>query len=239
MARRESKEPPKPSKAWLETYGDMIPLMLCFFVMLFNPTEVDEIQLAQLTVALQGDPTSGGMSLSTGRLADLGNTVNSLPAMEKGKVLGLAVKKAVSLFAPEIRSNKISVTADERGLVITLASDSFFRENSAELNIDETRETLLHLAQFLSLSDLKERKFRIEGHTDSTAPDPALWQSNWELSAARALNVLHYLSDFGADERRFSVLGYADTQPKFADDTAEGRAYNRRIDVIILDEGHF
>ena len=221
MARRESKEPPKPSKAWLETYGDMITLMLCFFVMLFNPTEVDEIQLAQLTVALQGDPTSGGMSLSTGRLADLGNTVNSLPAMEKGKVLGLAVKKAVSLFAPEIRSNKISVTADERGLVITLASDSFFRENSAELNIDE------------------ERKFRIEGHTDSIAPDPALWQSNWELSAARALNVLHYLSDFGADERRFSVLGYADTQPKFADDTAEGRAYNRRIDVIILDEGHF
>ena len=104
---KEKKEPPKPSKAWLETYGDMITLMLCFFVMLFNPTEIDEIQLAHLTVALQGDPTSGGMSLAAGRLADLGNTITSLPSLEKGKSLGLAVKKAVSIFAPEINSNKI------------------------------------------------------------------------------------------------------------------------------------
>ncbi|WP_428768341.1 flagellar motor protein MotB [Treponema sp. HNW] len=236
---KEKKEAPKASKAWLETYGDMITLMLCFFVMLFNPTEIDEIQLAQLTVALQGDPTSGGMSLSAGRLADLGNTITSLPALEKGKVLGLAVKKAVSIFAPEINSNKIKVTADERGLVVTLAADSFFRENSAELLIDETRETLLKLAQFLNLSDLKDRKFRIEGHTDSIAPDPALWPSNWELSAARAVNVLHYLVDFGADERRFSVAGYGNTQPQFAEDMPEGRAYNRRVDIIILDEGHF
>ena len=227
MARRESKEPPKPSKAWLETYGDMITLMLCFFVMLFNPTEIDEIQLAQLTVALQGDPTSGGMSLAAGRLADLGNTITSLPSLEKGKSLGLAVKKAVSIFSPEINSNKIK------------ASDALFRENSAELLIDETRETLLKLAQFLNLSDLKDRRFRIEGHTDSIVPDPALWPSNWELSAARAVNVLHYLADFGADERRFSVAGYGNTQPQFAEDMPERRAYNRRVDIIILDEGHF
>ncbi len=239
MAKKERKQTPKASKAWLETYGDMITLMLCFFVALFNPTEIDEIQLAQLTVALQGDPTSGGMSLSSGRLADLGNAVTSLPALEKGKVLGLAVKKATSVFAPEIHSNKILVTADERGLVITLASDAFFRENSAELLIDETRDTLLRLAQFFSLSELKDRKFRIEGHTDSIAPDPALWPSKWELSAARAVNVLHYLADFGADENRFYVAGYGDTQPKAAEDTPEGRAYNRRVDIIILDEGHF
>ena len=236
---KEKKEPPKASKAWLETYGDMITLMLCFFVMLFNPTEIDEIQLAQLTVALQGDPTSGGTSLAAGRLADLGNTITSLPSLEKGKSLGLAVKKAVSIFSPEINSNKIKVTADERGLVITLASDALFRENSAELLIDETRETLLKLAQFLNLSDLKDRRFRIEGHTDSIVPDPALWPSNWELSAARAVNVLHYLADFGADERRFSVAGYGNTQPQFAEDMPEGRAYNRRVDIIILDEGHF
>ncbi|HPA11449.1 MAG TPA: OmpA family protein, partial [Treponemataceae bacterium] len=58
-------------------------------------------------------------------------------------------------------------------------------------------------------------------------------------SAARAVNVLHYLTDFGADEERFSVAGYADTRPVFTNDTAEGRAYNRRVDIIILDEGHF
>lgn len=236
---RETKKLEGPSKAWLETYGDMITLMLCFFVMLFNPSEVDEVQLAQLTVALQGDPTSGGMSLSSGRLADLGNSVATLPSIDKGKSLGQAVKKAVSLFSPEIKSNKIAVTPNERGLVITLASDSFFKEGSAELNIDETRDILLKLAQFFQSPDLAKRSFRIEGHTDSTPVDPKLWKSNWDLSVARSLNILYYLSDFGANEKQFSVAGYGDTRPQFSNETAEGRAYNRRVDIIILDEGHF
>ncbi len=239
MGKRESKKPEGASKAWLETYGDMITLMLCFFVMLFNPVQVDETQQAQLTVALEGDPTSGGMSLTAGRLADLGNTINSLPSIEKGNSLGLAVKKAVSLFAPDIKSNRITVTTDERGLVVTLASDSFFREGSAELLITETRDTLLRLSQFLTSEELVGRDFRIEGHTDSTPVDENLWSSNWELSGARALNVLYYLSDFGVNDENFSFLGYADTQPKFPNDTAEGRGYNRRVDIIILDEGHF
>lgn len=239
MAKKERRKPEKASKAWLETYGDMITLMLCFFVMLFNPTEIDEIQMAQLTVALSGDPTSGGMSLTAGRLADLGNTINSLPSIEKGSSLGLAVKKAVSLFAPDIKSNRITVTTDERGLVVTLASDSFFKEGSAELLIDETRDTLFRLSQFFTSPEVEGRNFRIEGHTDSVPADTNLWVSNWDLSSARALNVLYYLSDFGVDDEPFSVAGYADKQPKFSNDTAEGRAYNRRVDIIILDEGHF
>ncbi len=236
---RERKEPDKPSTAWQGTYGDMITLMLCFFVMLYNPTEIDAVQMAALTASLQGDPTAGGQSLSAGRLADLGNTVNSLPALDKGKSLGLAVKRAVSLFAPDVKSSRITLTSDERGLIITLASDAFFKQGSADLDIDATRDTMLRLAQFLSSDELKGRRFRIEGHTDNTPVTGTEFPSNWELSAARAVNVLHYLADFGVDESQFSVAGYADTRPKFSDDTAEGRAYNRRVDIIILDDGHF
>lgn len=236
---RERKEPDKPSTAWQGTYGDMITLMLCFFVMLYNPTEIDAVQMAALTASLQGDPTAGGQSLSAGRLADLGNTVNSLPALDKGKSLGLAVKRAVSLFAPDVKSSRITLTSDERGLIITLASDAFFKQGSADLDIDATRDTMLRLAQFLSSDELKGRRFRIEGHTDNTPVSGTEFPSNWELSTARAVNVLHYLADFGVDESQFSVAGYADTRPKFSDDTAEGRAYNRRVDIIILDDGHF
>ncbi|HIW36821.1 MAG TPA: flagellar motor protein MotB [Candidatus Treponema faecavium] len=236
---RERKEPDKPSTAWQGTYGDMITLMLCFFVMLYNPTEIDAVQMAALTASLQGDPTAGGQSLSAGRLADLGNTVNSLPALDKGKSLGLAVKRAVSLFAPDVKSSRITLTSDERGLIITLASDAFFKQGSADLDIDATRDTMLRLAQFLSSDELKGRRFRIEGHTDNTPVTGTEFPSNWELSTARAVNVLHYLADFGVDESQFSVAGYADTRPKFSDDTAEGRAYNRRVDIIILDDGHF
>ena len=240
---KKAKEPEKPSTAWLGTYGDMITLMLCFFVMLYNPSEVDVTQMATITQSLQmqeTETTSGGLSLSAGQLSDLGNNINSLPSLEKGKSLGMAKKKAVSLFAPDIKSNKITITSDERGLIITLLSDNFFEEGSAELNINDTRETLLRLADFFRSDELKGRRFRIEGHTDNTpVAENSIFPSNWELSATRAINVLHYLADYGVRENDFSVAGYADTRPKFSNDTAEGRAYNRRVDIIILDEGHF
>ncbi len=240
----KKKEPEKPSTAWLGTYGDMITLMLCFFVMLYNPSEIDVTQLATITESLQMNQTesvSGGMSLSAGRLADLGNTISSLPSVERGRSLGMAKKKAVSLFAPDVKSNRITITSDERGLVITLAADSFFRQGSADLDVENTRETLLRLSEFFNDEGLKSRRFRIEGHTDSNPVDPVTtgFASNWELSAARAMNVLHYLADFGADEKKFSIAGYADTRPKFTDPSAEAQAYNRRVDIIILDEGHF
>ena len=240
---KKDKQPEKPSTAWLGTYGDMITLMLCFFVMLYNPSEVDVTQMATITQSLQmqeTETTSGGLSLSAGQLSDLGNNINSLPSLEKGKSLGLAKKKAVSLFAPDVKSNKITITSDERGLIITLLSDNFFEEGSAELNINDTRETLLRLADFFRSDELKGRRFRIEGHTDSTpVAENSIFPSNWELSATRAVNVLHYLADYGVRENDFSVAGYSDTRPKFSNDTAEGRAYNRRVDIIILDEGHF
>ena len=240
---RKAKQPEKPSTAWLGTYGDMITLMLCFFVMLYNPSEVDVTQMATITQSLQmqeTETTSGGLSLSAGQLSDLGNNINSLPSLEKGKSLGMAKKKAVSLFAPDVKSNKITITSDERGLIITLLSDNFFEEGSAELNINDTRETLLRLADFFRSDELKGRRFRIEGHTDSTpVAENSIFPSNWELSSTRAINVLHYLADYGVRENDFSVAGYADTRPKFSNDTAEGRAYNRRVDIIILDEGHF
>ncbi len=243
MGKKEKKEPEGPSTAWMGTYGDMITLMLCFFVMLYNPSEVDITELATITQSLQmqeTESTSGGLSLSAGQLSDLGNNINALPSLEKGKSLGLAKKKAVSLFAPDIKSNKITITSDERGLIITLLSDNFFEEGSAELNINETRDTLLRLSDFFKTPELKGRNFRIEGHTDNTpVADNEKFPSNWELSATRAVNVLHYLADYGVEENNFSVAGYADTKPKFSNETPEGRAYNRRVDIIILDEGHF
>lgn len=134
---RKAKEPQKPSQSWLGTYGDMITLMLCFFVALYNPSEIDVTQMATITQSLQMNQTetiTGGLSLSAGQLSDLGNKINSLPSLEKGKSLGTAKKKAVSLFAPDVKSNKITITSDERGLIITLLSDNFFEEGSAELN---------------------------------------------------------------------------------------------------------
>ena len=107
------------------------------------------------------------------------------------------------------------------------------------MNIEESRTLLQNLALLLSSGDLAGRTFRIEGHTDDRPTDTdGPFPTNWELSTARSTNVLHYLVDFGADERRFQVAGFSDTVPLASNDTEEGRAYNRRVDVVILNEGH-
>ncbi|HON12636.1 MAG TPA: flagellar motor protein MotB [Treponema sp.] len=227
---------------WIVTYSDMVTLLLTFFAALFNVSEVDEVQLQQMISSLNNigmGAMEGGATLTAGRNADLGNTIMSLPSSEKGRSLSTAKKKATSLFAPEVKSNKIRVTVDERGLVISLASDAFFAPASARVNIEETRDILLRLGALLNSEELQKRKFRIEGHTDSSPVDPnGPWPSNWELSTARSINVLKYLTDIGVEEKRFQVAGFADTVPIASNDTPEGRAYNRRVDIVILDEGH-
>jgi chemotaxis protein MotB len=242
MAKKKKPDAGGAGGEWIVTYSDMVTLMLCFFVALFNPDDVDPAQLAAMISSLNNlglGGSSGGNTLSAGKSADLGNTIMSLPSSERGQSLGNALRKAVRLFSPEIHSNKIKVTHDERGLVITLASDAFFNPASARVNIEETRDILLRLGGLLVSDDLRGRQFRIEGHTDAVPVDPdGPWPSNWELSSMRSINILHYLTDLGVDENRFQVAGFADTMPVADNSTAEGRMYNRRVEVIILDEGH-
>ena len=243
MARKKREGPAGPSGGeWLVTYADMVTLMLCFFAIMFNPDTTTTTQMQQIATSMRVGGLGampGGLTLSTGRSADLGNTIMSLPSMERGRAMGTALRRAVSVFSPEIRTNRVRVTHDERGLVITLASDAFFNPASARINIEQTRDTLLRLGSFLNSQELQGRKFRIEGHTDAVDVDPAgPWESNWELSAARSINILHYLSGIGIDERRFQVAGFADTAPITTNETPQGRAYNRRVDIIILDDGH-
>ncbi|QQO08251.1 flagellar motor protein MotB [Breznakiella homolactica] len=241
MARKKREEE-KAGGDWIVTYSDMVTLLLCFFAALFNVSEIDEVQLQQMISSLNNigmGASEGGNTLSSGRNADLGNTIMQLPSMERGRSLSTAKTKAISLFNPEIRSNKVRVSSDERGLIISLASDAFFNPASAQINIEETRDILLRLGTLLVSDDLRGRKFRIEGHTDSEPTDPnGPWGTNWNLSVQRSLSVLKYLTDLGVDENRFQVAGFADTVPIASNATAEGRAYNRRVDIIILDEGH-
>jgi chemotaxis protein MotB len=242
MARKKKQDDSLPPNTSLNTYADMVTLMLCFFVIMFNPDEVTQGQMEAISTSMRTGgigAMAGGKTLSVGRSAELGNTVMSMPSMEQGRNLGTALRKAISVFSPEIRSNKIKVTHDERGLVITLAGDAFFNPASARINIEATRDILLRLGTYLVSDDLKGRKFRIEGHTDSVDVDPAgPWEDNWQLSSERSRAILRYLTAIGVDERRFQIAGFADTMPVSTNATPEGRANNRRVDVIILDEGH-
>ncbi|MDR0909482.1 MAG: flagellar motor protein MotB [Spirochaetaceae bacterium] len=240
--KKKEKKGMAVGKGWMDTYSDMITLCLCFFVAMYEPNAAEPSQLAALasTFAAQGAGASvGGTAYSAGKLANLGASVMSLLSSVPGRALGDATQMAVSLFSPDIKSNKVRVTSNERGLIISLAGDAFFNPASARINIDQTRDILLRLANLLNSEAVAGRTFRIEGHTDDAPIDPnGPWESNWELSTARSISVLHYLSDLGVDENRFQVAGFADTVPVATNDSPEGRAYNRRVDVVILTDGH-
>ena len=225
---------------YMLTYGDMVTLLLCFFVLLYNPPIDEGSKIKLILAAFSGlGVQTGGNTLQSGKLAELGNNVMALPSMDNGRAMSTARKRAISTFQPEIKTKKMRIKEDERGLVISLAADSFFKPGTADIDIEQARVTLQKAALLLNSDDLTDKIFRVEGHTDATPTGPdSPWPSNWELSTARSTNVLHYLVDFGVNEDQFQVAGFADTMPLASEETEEGRAYNRRVDIIILTEGH-
>ncbi|MGI9256821.1 MAG: OmpA family protein, partial [Salinispira sp.] len=202
---------------------------------------IDGYEFQLILAAFQGlGNLDGGNTLESGRLAELGHTIERLPSQQIGRSLAKARRVAVSLFEPEIRSQQVRITEDERGLVISLASDAFFDIGSADIRLEDTRDVLQKLAILLSEPYLSDRYFRIEGNTDSfpTGGPNDIWASNWHLGADRALNTMLLLTQFGAPESQFQILSYGEYRPIVANDTPEGRAYNRRVDVVIVSEGN-
>ena len=236
MAKKRKSNESGVKEGWLTTFADMLCLLLCFFAILFNPiTEEDTLSAIADYFANMG----WGYSISIGRMQDTGNTISSLPSLTRGNALADSYRRAISLFNPQINSNQVKVTQDERGVIISFASDVFFNSASARINVEQSRHILINLAFLLNSSEVAGRRYRIEGHTDAVNVDPAgPWESNWQLSTERALSVLYYLTDLGVSEYRAQVAGFGHTMPLASEDTIEGRAFNRRVDIVIIDDAH-
>ena len=174
----------------------------------------------------------GGYSLSSGRLEELGQNMRNLPSTQIGRALAKSLKKAISIFRPEISSKKVRIIEDERGLVITLASDAFFDPGSAILKKD-ARDILKKVANIIN----SVKNFvRIEGHTDGRPVEAnSPYPTNWELSGARALKTLRFLNEIEkVANKRLSAVAFGQQRPLDNNNTPEGRAYNRRVDIVIL-----
>jgi chemotaxis protein MotB len=152
-----------------------------------------------------------------------------------GTYLSKTYKHALSMFQTEIQTHKMRVLMERRGIIIQLGADMFFEPGSAVVN--PTAEAILKKLSLL-LAEIPN-KIRIEGHTDNR---PVVadryghkFESNWELSAQRAINIIKYYEALGIPESRMMAVAYSDTKPLVPNDTPEGRAYNRRVDIVIID----
>ena len=224
---------------WLVTYGDMITLLLAFFIVLFTAATIDGYEIRLILSAFSGlGNSAGGNTLEINQLAELGNSALTLPSSTIGRQLDRDRSVTQLALRDQLRNTNIVTREDERGFVVSLGADAFFESGSAEVNIENARDTLVEVATLLQQPELEDITFRIEGHTDSILPDPSgPWPTNWDLSAARSINILRYLVDYGVSEERFQVMGLADTVPLAPNDTAEGRALNRRVDIVLITEG--
>ncbi|NQT22423.1 MAG: OmpA family protein [Candidatus Omnitrophica bacterium] len=134
-----------------------------------------------------------------------------------------------------LKGKKVGLELEDRGLVITLADNILFDSGKAEIK-DDAKPVLNKICKVIK-SKAADKNIGVEGHTDNVPIKHSGWKSNRELSTARANNVYHYLIDVGKlIPAKLTTMGYGEFKPVVSNDTEDGRAKNRRVEIVILPE---
>ncbi|MCK9525363.1 MAG: OmpA family protein [Limnochordia bacterium] len=226
MRKRERQESSNAG-SWLTTYSDMVTLLLAFFVLLFAFSNVDEGKFSSIINAFQNylGILSEGQSLM--------DSPASLPYdySEMGNRQLLELWEQISEYIAQEELQGVELELQERGLIVRFAEQVFFDLGQAVLK-PEALEVLGSLAD--QLRNLPN-PLRVEGHTDDWPIRTSAFPSNWELSVHRATNVVRFLIEQeGFDPQLLSAAGYSEYRPIRPNDTAQDRALNRRVDIVIL-----
>lgn len=252
MARKKKHEGHANHERWLVSYADFITLLFAFFVVMFASSQTDKAKARQISESVTDALDKGGVQAVVHEV--LGGTVDekgSGNAMMKGpggseprNVPNPPVPPVNAELLPklqylnealkaEIKAGKLEIKMEDRGLVVSLQQAAFFP--SGDDAIDP--ETYKSIDKIASIFRDTSNPIRLEGHTDSQPIHTERFHNNWELSSSRAIAMLDLLSThFKIPHERLAVVGYADTVPKVSNATPEGRAKNRRVDIVILNQ---
>jgi len=240
MARKKKKVEEKSgsgesgSGRWMLTYLDMVTLLFGVFVLLYalkedNPTKVKMVE-ESIRQAFLGQGIGHKGLLSGGLTSFQIKNKDGRPYLD-------AYARATELFKPEIKNKMVRIEDQERGVVISLVGESYFPSKSAEL----TDETKMILAKIAKLIRGLNSFIRIEGHSDElqimadTSDEPVWFSSDWELAGLRAIHVLRYLSEAeDIEPGKLSATSYGRYRKISSSETPEGKAINRRVDIIII-----
>ncbi len=255
MARKKKHPEHVNHERWLVSYADFITLLFAFFVVMFAASNSDQKKAGQVAQAVQGAfhdlaifaPTGkvvplyddGGVPSNSksviGNMHDGFGSTQVVPAAGKGPSTPAELKEVEKqlekTLSQELIEKSVRIAQDERGLTVSLAEAGFFDPGSAVMQpkaialLDRIAEKLRQVPY----------QVRVEGHTDNTPIHTAQFPSNWELSTARATHVLQYLlTNEAIPPQRLSAVGYGEYRPTADNATPEGRASNRRVDLVML-----
>jgi len=205
----------------------------------FSGSGPDRGTLPQKLIVIQGPGSESTSQVSvpgTGAVPPgaVAIQVNSAPNMAStgSNIDTDALKREIEdALGEEIKKKKVQMRVGPDGFVISLCEIGFFDSGEAKL-LPAAKPVITRLAKVL---EEKNFEIRVEGHTDNVPIHTARFNSNWELSTARATEVVSMLvRDYGFDPRNVSIAGYAEFRPIYSNDTEEGRKANRRIDLVVI-----
>ncbi len=234
---------------WLVSYADFITLLFAFFVVMYAISSVNQSKYEQLTSAMgsafMGQTNGGKIILKKdtspeNKIHQDSSLIKPLPlshiyAEKQRKEREAMVKTGLDLssqLSPLIGAGKVTVLQNNRGVRIDINDSLLFETGSADLS-EAAKPLMQQIADKLKATPYF---MQVEGHTDNSPMHSAAFYSNWELSAVRASSVVRMLNSFGIAENRLSATGFGATQPISENETAEGRAKNRRVSIMILYE---
>lgn len=238
---KKHEEEHENHERWLVSYADFITLLFAFFVILYatSAKDVSKAQEFQRSVqkAFRSFVDFGGLE---GKYVDSNQSTQFLPppidvVPQEGagpqEMLDYVDREMEKELGEQDEKNLLDLRTDSQGVRVTIADSFLFDSGSALLK----ESALLKLDRLSKVFKKTKRKLIIEGYTDDQAIHTPLFPSNWELSAARACTLVRYLIlAHSVDAKLLAAVGYADQHPLLPNDTAENRAKNRRIDVLIV-----
>lgn len=258
MSRRRRARAHVSHERWLVSYADFITLMFAFFVVLYASAQVDHRKVGKLAMAIQvAFQELGVFPASTTRVpidlnepmpfstvqaienakhdTDLSRIAspptNDLDAAAEETDLATLQNELQQALQHEIALREVSLHRETDGLVISLREFGFFDSGSTTLK----PSALPALDRIASILAIRTCRLRIEGHTDNVPIHTAQVESNWELSTSRATELVRLLIQrYRFSPARLSAAGYAEYHPIASNFTSQGRAQNRRVDVVIL-----
>jgi chemotaxis protein MotB len=258
LARKRKPPEHVNHERWLVSYADFITLLFAFFTTLYAISTVDSQKYGKMVMSMRAsfenpmfNDSSGRLSVSMGGAVPAMTTAKPDPestsakkaalkefkkaTLKKGEVSGKSLgsirKEVESRVGTPAMGNKVQTRMEPRGLVISLGEGGFFDSGSDQLK-PEGRAILDKIASGLTSSP---NLIHVEGHTDNVPIRNSRFPTNWELSTARSTAVVAYLiAKFGFAPDRLTPAGYAEYRPVAPNSTEEGRARNRRVDIIVL-----
>lgn len=230
---KKSKLEKKGSPAWMTTYSDMVTLLLTFFVLLYSFSSIDADKWQRLVVAFTGD-TSIFEQKSELHINQQQAGLDEITQLQQQlKDFQELYEKLKAYVESSELDTKILLNKTDNEIQIRFTDNVLFDSGKANLK-DEALEILSKITVAIRTYEQSIQMIRIEGHTDNVPINTAEFPSNWELSTARAVTVLKFLiQNQNLSPEMLSAVGYGEYHNIAGNDTAEGRAKNRRVDFVI------